>query len=153
MKKEHVRLSKEDLAKIDELLSKGNLPARKQNRALGLRELHRGKTYIEVATLLNMSYPTVHSWGKKYLEDGLAFLDDKPRSGRPSGITGEAKGKITALACSKPPKGYQRWSLRLLADRAVELKLVDHLSHTEAGKILKKMNYSLTEKDNGALED
>jgi len=153
MKKEHVRLSDEDLAFINELLCKGDLPVRKQNRALGLRELHRGKTYQEVAILVNMSYRTVHSWGKKYKEEGLLFLDDKPRCGRPPEISGEAKGKIIALACSKPPKGYQRWSLRLLADKAVELKLVDHLSHNEAGNILKKTNCSLIAKDNGVSDN
>jgi len=153
MKKEHVRLSDEDLLIIDQLLSKGDLPVRKQKRALGLRELHRGKTYSEVAAMLNMSYPAVQSWGKKYQEQGLSFLDDKPRPGRPTEISGIAKGKVTALACSKPPKGYQRWSLRLLADKAVELKLVDHLSHSEAGKILKKTNCWFIGKDNGVSDN
>jgi len=153
MKKEHVRLTDEELSYIDQLLSKGNLPVRKQKRAIGLRELHRGKTYREVATMLGMSYPAVHSWGKKYREEGLAFLDDKPRPGRPTEITGIAKGKVTALACSKPPKGYSRWSLRLLADTAVELELVEHLSHSEAGKILKKTAFQFIEKDNGVFDD
>jgi transposase len=152
MKKAHVHLTAEDLAFINELLSKGNLPVRKQRRAIGLRALHRGKTYQEVANLLNMSYRAVHAWGKKYQLEGLNFLDDKPRCGRPAEISGEAKAKITALACSKPPKGYQRWSLRLLADRAVELNLVDHISHNEVGKILKKTNYNPIEKDNGVSE-
>ena len=83
-------------------------------------------------------------------QSGLDFLDDKARSGRPAGISGEERAKITSLACSDPPQGYARWSLRLLADRVVELGLVDHVSHNHVGKILKKMNCSLTEKDNGA---
>jgi len=77
-------------------------------------------------------------------------LNDKQRTGRPVGLSGEQKAKITALACSTPPKGYARWSLRILADRVVELDYVEDISHTEVGRILKKMNCSLTEKDNGA---
>ena len=96
-----------------------------------------------------MSYPTIHGWGKKYNLEGLSFLKDKPRTGRPLGLSGEDKAKITALACSTPPKGYGRWSLRILADRAVELNYVEKVSHTEVGRILKKINYSLTEKGNG----
>ncbi len=77
-------------------------------------------------------------------------MEDKPRSGRPIGLSAEQKAQITAIACSEPPKGYARWSLRLLADRIVELQLVERISHTEVGRVLKKMNCSLTEKGNGA---
>lgn len=150
MKKQHVELTDSDLDFLNELLSKGDLPVRKQRRAIGLRELHRGKTYQEVADLLNMSYPAVHTWGKKYRKEGLTFLEDKQRSGRPIGISGEDRAKVTALACSTPPKGYARWSLRLLADRLVELEIVESISFKQVGNILKKTNCSLTEKDNGA---
>ena len=150
MKKQHLQLQNSERNYLKALLSKGVLNARVQKRAIGLLELDKGKTYQEVANLFNMSYPAVHSWGKKYRNEGLAFLQDKPRSGRPVGLSGEQKAQITAIACSEPPKGYARWSLRLLADHIVELKLVDEISHTEVGRILKKMNCSLTEKNNGA---
>lgn len=152
MKKQHVELSPKDLETLNELLSKGNLPIRKQRRAIGLRELHRGKTYQEVAILLNMSYPAVQSWGKKYKLEGLGFLEDKPRSGRPIGISGADRAKITAIACSTPPNGRARWSLRLLADKLVELEIVESISFKQVGNILKKINYSLIEKDNGVSE-
>jgi hypothetical protein len=72
------------------------------------------------------------------------MLKDKPRSGRPPEISGRQRAKITALACSTPPEGHARWSLRLLADRVVELGYVEHLSHNHAGKILKKTSSSRT---------
>lgn len=150
MKKQHITLTDSDLGYLQNLLSKGTLKVRKQKRGQALLELNRGKTYIEVCTQLNVSYSTVLVWAKKYNSEGLDFLDDKPRPGRPIGISGQERAKITSLACSDPPKGYARWSLRLLADRAVELGLVDHVSHNHVGEILKKMNCSLTEKDNGA---
>ena len=53
------------------------------------------------------------------------MLYDKPRSGRPVGLSGEERAKVTALACTKPPQGYARWSLRLLSDRLIELDIVD----------------------------
>ena len=130
-------------------MKKGDLNVRVQRRALGLLELDKGKSYQSVADMFEMSYPAVHAWGKKYQTEGLKFIIDKPRSGRPVGLSGEQKAKITAVACSEPPEGYAKWSLRLLADRIVELDITDEISHTEVGRILKKMDCSLTEKNNG----
>ena len=149
MKKPHIQLQDSERAYLQSLLRKGKLKARVQRRALGLLELDKGKSYQDVANLFDMSYPAVHSWGKKYRTEGLLFLEDKPRSGRPSGLSGEQRAQITALACSEAPPGYARWSLRLLADKLVELELVEEISHTEVGRVLKKMNCSLTEKNNG----
>ncbi len=150
MKKPHLQLQETEKEYLQALLSKGNLNVRVQKRVLGLLELNKGKSYQSVADMFDMSYPAIHAWGKKYQREGLLFLEDKPRSGRPAGLSGEQKAKITAIACSKPPEGYARWSLRLLADRIIELSVTDEISHTEVGRILKKMNYSLTEKSNGA---
>ena len=68
---------------------------------------------------------------------------DKPRSGRPIEIDGEARAKVTALASSEPPEGHSQWGLRLLADKVVEVGYCEHLSHTHASTILKKTNSSL----------
>lgn len=152
MQKQHVNLSAADYDYLQGLLRNGTLKVRKQQRAQALLALHSGKTFTEVSELLNRNYVTVSSWAKKYKAVGLSFLDDKPRSGRPLGLSGEDRAKITAIACSKPPDGYARWSLRLLADKLVELEIVDSISFKQVGNILKKMNYSLTEKDSGASE-
>ena len=150
MKKQHITLQVSDKSFIENLLSKGTMKVRKQKRAQALLELDRGKTYEEVSTQLNVSYPTVWGWAKKYNREGLTFLDDKPRSGRPIGLSGEERAKVTALACSEPPEGYAKWSLRLLADKLVELEYVDSISFKQVGNILKKINYNPTEKDSGA---
>ena len=130
-------------------MSKGIQKARTYQRALALLELHRGKPITAVAALLGVSYPTAHGWVKKYHSEGLAFLQDKARSGRPSVLNGLVQARITALACSESPEGYAQWSLRLLADKAVELGLVDHISHTDVGRILKKRNTNHTSNANG----
>lgn len=150
MKKQHLTLLESDREKLENLLSKGSLNVRVQKRALALLELDRGKTIAAVVVTLDLSYVTVHGWVKKYQSAGLDFVQDKPRSGRPPGFTLSDCTKITALACSEVPAGRCQWSLRLLADRAVELELVERISHTEVGLILKKMNYSPTASDNGA---
>ena len=150
MQKEHVKLSTQDKTALTELLEKGSLKVRTQNRARSLLYLDEGKTYQEVSKLLGVTYQTVSVWSKKYSSDGLDFLEDKPRSGRKPQIDGVQRAKITALACSEPPKGYARWSVRLLADHSVELGYVDSISHTEIANILKKTNLSLTDNATGA---
>jgi putative transposase len=80
----------------------------------------------------------VGSWAKRYSEEHLQMLHEKPRSGRPIEIDGRQRAKITALACSQPPTGHSRWNLRLLADKAVELDYCDHISHTQVSQILQK---------------
>ena len=128
MKKEHVNLSEEDRTYLENLLKKGRLLASKYKRALALLELDRGRTFTEVAEIVGVTYQSTSTWATKYKETGLEFLTDKPRPGRPTVIDGLARAKITALACSDAPEGYERWSLRLLADKAVELELVEAIS-------------------------
>ena len=143
MKKEHVTLSNIDRIYLQTLIKKGSLPAKTYNRAIALLELDRGKTYTAVATTVGVKSETASVWAKKYRESGLSVLNDKPRSGRPVVIDGTQRAKITALACSQPPEGYEKWSLRLLADKAVELELVPSISYGEVRLILKKTNLSL----------
>jgi putative transposase len=142
MKKEYVQLSEEERTYLQNLLKKGSLPAQTYKRALALLELDRGRTFTEVAQIVGAVIQTVSGWAQKYKESGLAFLTDKPRPGRPNVIDGLQRAKITALACSDPPAGYERWSLRLLADKAVELELVESISYGEVRHILKKTNSS-----------
>ncbi len=138
MKKQHVQLTSVDRAYLENLIRKGQQTAKSYRRALCLLELDRGQTYTAVSKTLQVTIPTLSTWAALYQEKGLKVLQDQPRSGRPIQIAGEQRAKITALACSEPPEGYARWSLRLLADKAVELGYFEHLSHTEVADILKK---------------
>lgn len=144
MKKEHVKLSEEDRTYLENLLKKGSLRANTYKRALALLELDRGRTFTTVAETVGVTKQSPSTWAKKYKESGLEVLTDKPRPGRPTVIDGLQRAKITALACSEPPEGYERWSLRLLADKAVELAYVEAISYGEVRRILKKTNLSLT---------
>ena len=143
MSKQHLTLKPADFEYLKNLLTKGTLPARVFKRATGLIELHQGKTLQAVAQTLCVDYNTVANWRNGYLKQGLLMLKDKPRSGRPVKIDGSQRAKITALACSTPPEGYAKWSLRLLADKVVELGYCSQISHTQVKTILKKMNSGL----------
>ena len=138
MKKQHVQLTPADRETLETLIRKGQQSAKTYRRALALLELDRGQTYTAVSKTLQVSMPTISTWTALYQEKGLKVLHDEPRTGRPIQISGEQRAKVTALACSEPPEGYARWSLRLLADRAVELGYCEHLSHKEMADILKK---------------
>lgn len=138
MKKQHVKLKEVEAKYLKIELSKGIIAVRVYKRMQALLYLNGGKTYQEVSDLLSVSYPSVLKWSKLYKESGLDFLKDQPRSGRPRGISETDRAKITALACSEPPEGYARWSLRLLADKLVELEIVESISFKQVGNILKK---------------
>lgn len=138
MQKQHITLKAAERTQLETLLAKGKLAAKVFKRATALLELDRGRTMSAVAETLGVSYPTLLAWRDKYLQQGLTCLHDAPRSGRPIVIDGKQRAKITALACSEAPAGHARWSLRLLADKVVELGYCDSLSHTQVGHILKK---------------
>lgn len=138
MNKQHVTLTDAHQTYLRQLLSKGTLPVKTLKRATALLELHAGKTYQQVAQTLNTNYNTLSTWATKYRTTQLTFLQDAPRTGRPIEIDGPGRAKVTALACSKAPDGRSQWSLRLLANKAVELGFCEHLSHNQAGVILKK---------------
>ena len=120
------------------MLAKGKLPAALFKRATPLLALDRGATLESVATLVGVTNETVVTWRNKYRAQGLGGLPDAPRSGRLIQIDGKQRAQITALACSEAPTGYSKWTLRLLADRVVDLGYCDTISHTHVGTILKK---------------
>jgi putative transposase len=138
MEKKHVTLSIEDKELLLSMTNKGILKAREYKRIWGLLHLDSGKTFQEVSQILTTSYQTLSIWSHSYKESGLTFLKEKDRSGRPSKFSAIDKAKITALACSDSPDGHSQWSLRLLADKAVELELVETISYSTIGLVLKK---------------
>jgi len=138
MAKHHIQLSESERKQLEDLLSRGNIAARKSKRILAILELDRGRTFKSVAQTVGATKQSVAIWAKKYRENGLAGLEDKPIPGRPATLSGADRAKITALACSDAPEGHGQWSLRLLAEKAVELEYVAGISHTHVGRILKK---------------
>lgn len=148
-KKYRVRLTKKQRKELKKLTHSGVIAARKLNRAQVLLLSDEGrpdgrKTDQEIADVLEISTATVVRIRQRFVQEGLEVaLTEKPRPGKPRQLSGKDKAAVVALACSDPPEGYARWSLRLLADKLVELELVDHISHTSVKEVLKKTNLSL----------
>ncbi len=135
---------------MTQILSKKETSAREQTRARVLDLLSREEHPAQIANLLKVGIATVYNIQKRFLETGFeAALYDKPRSGKPPVIKPEEKARITALACSDAPSGYARWTLRLLADKAVEMNYIESISHMEVGRILKKTHSSRIGRNNG----
>ena len=146
--KYHVNLSKENRQELEALIHGGESSARTQTRARILlltdENQKKKKGTEEIASVLMCSLPTITNIRKKFVEGGVEkALYDKARPGAIPKITGEVEAQLTLLACSAPPEGRARWTLQLLADRLVELKLVDSLSDVAVMHRLKKMNLSL----------
>lgn len=157
-KKYRVTLSKEQREELEDLTRRGTVSVRKYKRArvllLADESNEQGaKKDEEIAELVNTSVSTSHRVRRRFVEEGLeAALTEKPRPGKPRTFSGRDRAAVTALASSEPPEGQARWSLRLLADKLVELEIVDDISHQTVRDILKKTNSSLTSNDSGVSE-
>jgi transposase len=98
----------------------------------------------EIVETLKVSKTTVYRIRKRYCEGGLDYaLREKPRSGAPAKIDGKIEAKITMIACSEPPDGRSKWTLKLLADKLVEMEVVESISNMTVQRVLKKMKLSL----------
>jgi len=145
MKRVHVvKLTGEEREELLQFLRKGKSSARSQTRARILLLSDEGLEDDEIAETLKVSKSTICRIRKRYCEGGLDFaLQEKPRSGAPNKIDGRVEAQLTLIACSDPPEGRSRWTVRLLADRLVELEVVDSISHMSVQRLLKKMKLSL----------
>ncbi len=142
---EFIELSKEERRCLKTLFAGGNGSNRKHNRARILDLLSKQTPPPEIARLLGCSLMTVYHIKRRFLAEGIeSALAEKPRSGKPVSISGEARARITALACSQSPEGHARWTLRLLADKAVSLGFCDSISHNHVRQILKKTVFDRT---------
>lgn len=144
----HVVLSEEQRIELEQLLRGGTLPARTNTRArillLSDRSEGQKRTDQEVANATLCSKRTVYNVRHRFLAEGLTtVLYDKERPGAPPKFTAETEAQLTMLACSEPPEGAGCWSLRLLADRMIELGYVDYISHVTVRELLKKTNCDL----------
>ena len=151
-----INLSSDELRSLKTSLTKGATSARVQTRARILDLLHRQRAPVDISAVLGVGVATVFNIKRRYLAgrylaEGLnAALHDKPRSGQPCRIDGTARAKITALACSAAPTGHARWTLRLLADKAIELGFCESISHSTVKEVLKKTDFNRIVRSRGA---
>ena len=150
-KHKHIHLEINERKELEQLIRSGTHSSRVIARARGLLLLDRSqgqkRTIEEVQEGAMVSQGTIYNLKQRYFAGGLPeALYEKPRPGRPvTKLTGDVEAQLVVLACSESPEGTERWTLRMLAGKLVELELVDSISHTAVAKKLKKMNLSLGE--------
>lgn len=142
-----ITLSDEQRAQLQQMTRSGTDLARTlaKARALLLADRSQGerRSNQAVAEAAGLHHVTVGRVLRRFAAEGLeAALHDRPRPGAAPKVTGEVEAHLVALACSDPPEGQARWTLRLLAGRMVELGHVEGLSHVTVGERLKKMRSS-----------
>jgi transposase len=140
-----------DQAALEEFTRTGCRPVRAVRRAQALLALATGQGQQQAAKAVGLSRQTVSQVRQRYEQGGWqAALAEAPRSGTPPRFDGPQRAALTALACTPAPTGHGRWTLRLLADQAVELGLVAAVSHETVSQVLKKTNCVPTASSTGA---
>lgn len=143
MTKYSVHLSKEEEDRTRSLLKRGKRLSRDYLRMQILLLSHEGERREEVAKRLKCSYSHVCNVIRKYALEGLDLaVTDKKRQGRPAKLQGKQRAHLVALACSDPPDGRRCWTMQLLAQRSIELNLIDFISDETVRRILKKTRSS-----------
>ena len=133
------KLSEVERPQLLLLIRSGKESARRLRRARTLLLADEGKTDAEIAAALHIGSATVARTRRRFTEEGLeAALSERERPGAEKKLSPKQEALLIGLACSKPPKGKQRWALRMLADRMVELGHVDELSYETVRRTLKK---------------
>lgn len=147
-----VTLTEQERNELELLTRRGKTHARRVIRARALLLCDAGPDgpawkVTDVAEALGITSRTIEHLKKRFVEDGLEVaLERKPREKPPREVffDGAFEARLLALACSEAPAGYQRWTVRLLADKVVELNIAPSVSHMTVQRTLKKMNLNLT---------
>ncbi len=146
----HVKLIKLEVEELHSIINKGSHTSQTFRTAYILLNCDEGEyaekiTNEQISKVLKVGMRTIDRVKKRFIEEGFEGSLERQPTTRiyEKKIDGDVEAKIVTLCCSKPPKGFARWSLRLLADKMVELNYVDSISYVAVGNILKKMNLSL----------
>ncbi len=148
MRKYKVTLTQQEREGLQEIAKKGSHKSQKVLNALILLncdvgEFQNNKSTNEIISkLLHISMKKIDRVKKRFVEEGLdvALEGHKGERVYKKKVDGEFEAHLVALSCTDPPEGFSRWSLRLLADRVVELEYIDEISHETVRQILKKTN-------------
>lgn len=150
MKKYIIKLTKDEVFELTSIINKGAHSSQAFRAAYVLLNCDEGEfsekaTNEQISKVLKIGMRTIDRIKKRFIDGGLEGALERQPTSRvyEKKIDGEVEAKLVQLCCSEPPKGYAKWSLRLLADKMVELKYVDSISHVAVGNVLKKTSLSL----------
>lgn len=146
-----VDLNEEERARLELMLRKGKSSARMQTRARILLKAASGILNRDIMSALDVSETMVYRARQRFVEEGMeAALHDKPRPGQKPKLDDKQCAHLIAIACSAAPDGHDHWTLRLLADKVVELGFAEEFSHEGVRSVLKKTSSSHGKRNNGA---
>jgi len=139
IKKYLINLNKEECRILEEMTRKGITKVRKFKRAMILLKANVGMSDPQIMDAVDVSRPTVERIRKRFVEGGLEkALNEDPRPGQTRKLDGRGEAILIATACSDAPEGHEHWTLRLLADKMVELDVVESISYETVRRTLKK---------------
>ncbi len=141
-KKYLVDLSSDEREELCQLIRRGKHSSRKVTRARILLLAADGATDEQIVASLKTGFATVERTRKRFVEEGFGCLNERRRRGAERKLTGKQEAHLVALACSTPPRGRARWTLRLLADKVVELGFASSIARETVRQVLKKTNLS-----------
>ena len=134
-----INLNEEERQVLLEMTCKGKIKARQMKRAMILLKANEGCTDSQIMAALNVSRPCVERIRKRFVLGGLEkALNEDPRPRQRRKLDGRGEAVLVATACSQVPEGHEHWTLRLLAEKMVELKVVDEISYETIRRTLKK---------------
>lgn len=138
-KKYFVDLTDSERSELKKLLKGGKAGVRRLYRARVLLLADEGATDEAIARALHLGKSTVERTRKRFVEGGVErALTDRPRPGKPPLLNGKQEAFLVALACSDPPEGRTRWTMQLLADRLIELDIVESITDETVRRVLEK---------------
>jgi len=151
MKKYTVKLTQDERNELTKIVSKGRHKSQKIINALILLGCDTGKfqkkrsTNEEISRVLKTGMRKIDRVKKRFIEEGMDITINGKKGNRVYSkiVDGDLEAHIVALSCSDPPEGFSKWSLRLLADKAVELEYIDKISHETIRQVLKKTKLNL----------
>lgn len=149
MVKYKIILTKQEREEMESIINKGKHTSQKFRNAYILLNCDAGNnaekvTNEQIRKVLKVGMRTIDRVKKRFVEEGAESVLERRPTKRvyEKKIDGDAEAKLVTLCCSEPPKGFAKWSLRLLADKMVELKYIESVSHVTIRSILKKTNLS-----------
>ena len=145
-----IKLTKGEVEELRTIINKGSHTSQTFRVAYILLNCDEGKysdkvTNEQLSKVLKIGMRTIDRVKKRFVEEGLEAVLERRATSRvyEKKMDGDVEAKLVTLCCSEPPKGFAKWSLRLLADRMVELKYIESISHVTVRSVLKKTNLSL----------
>ena len=145
-----IKLNQEEVVRLRSIINKGSHSTQTYRTAYILLNCDVGEysdkvTNEQISKVLKVGMRTIDRVKKRFIEDGFEAVLERRESSRiyDVKIDGDVEAKLVQLCCSEPPKGFAKWSLRLLSDKMVELNYVESISHVSVGNVLKKTNLNL----------